>query len=122
MSNRAGNIPDFREELKEPKKKYCTKPFRFLNIDWKGNGILCCNDYYSQTNFGNVASDSLVDIWNNKNFHTYRLRLQNNDRNMFLCSGCDSDGGAYPHMITKVTFGDKQDKKLLAEPHFNPFK
>jgi len=116
ISNRAGNIENFAPALKEPLVKYCTKPFRFLNINWKGDSLLCCNDYHGETNFGNVAKISLVDIWNNKKLNEYRLRLQNSNRNNFLCNGCDSNGGYYPHMITKVTFGKEEDKAILTKP------
>src|SRR5579872_699651 len=36
FSNRSGNIPDFRTAVVEPISKHCTRPFRFLNINWLG--------------------------------------------------------------------------------------
>jgi MoaA/NifB/PqqE/SkfB family radical SAM enzyme len=113
ISNRAGNIEGFKEGTKEPLAKHCTKPFRFLNINWTGEALLCCNDFYAKTSMGNVADMSLVDIWNCERFNKYRLRLQNKNRNQPMCVGCDSNGGYYPHMINKVTFGKTQDKELL---------
>lgn len=113
ISNRAGNIQGFRESVKEPLEKHCTKPFRFLNVNWKGDVMLCCNDYYGKTKMGNVAEEGLEAIWNSEKFNKYRLRLQNKNRNQFLCSQCDSNGGFYPHMVTKVTFGADEDKKIL---------
>jgi GTP 3',8-cyclase len=113
FSNRSGNIPDFRGAAVEPLNKHCTRPFRFLNINWTGDAILCCNDFYGKTNFGNVAKNTLLEIWNDVNFHIYRLKLQNKKRDCFLCNNCDFNGGYYPHMTDKVTFGEEQDKVIL---------
>ncbi len=113
LSNRSGNVPNFHEELKEPLKQHCTKPFRFLNINWQGQAILCCNDYYGETNMGNVKTHTLTEIWNHAAFNIYRLKLQNKDRDIFMCAGCDSHGGYYPHMINKVTHGKAKDAELL---------
>jgi radical SAM protein with 4Fe4S-binding SPASM domain len=116
ISNRAGRIEGFRESVKEPLAKHCTKPFRFLNINWTGEAMVCCNDFNAETKMGNVKEKSLVEIWNSDAFHVYRLRLQNKNRNQFLCAGCDSNGGYYPHMVNGVTFGAKKDKEILNLP------
>lgn len=113
FSNRSGSIPDFRDSVTEPLAKMCTRPFRFLNINWKGDAILCCNDYYGQTNFGNVKVKKLTEIWNNVNFHIYRLKLQNKKRDCFLCHNCDFNGGYYPHMVDTVTFGEEDDSTII---------
>lgn len=113
FSNRSGNIPDFRPATVEPLNKHCTRPFRFLNINWKGNAILCCNDFYGETNMGNVMETSLLDIWNCAAFHLYRLKLQNKKRDCFLCDKCDFTGGFYPHMTDHVTFGSEEADQLI---------
>lgn len=113
FSNRSGNVQKFRDVVQEPMKKGCTRPFRFLNINWKGEAILCCNDYYSKTAFGSVNEKTLVELWNDKRFHKYRLKLQNKKRDIYLCHNCDFKGGSYQHMIQPITFGDKLDEKIL---------
>lgn len=109
FSNRSGNIPDFRESVQEPLKKHCTRPFRFLNINYKGDAILCCNDYHGETNFGNIRTQNIKDIWNDASWAIYRLKLQNKDRHCYLCHNCDFNGGYYPHMIDNVTLGEEED-------------
>jgi MoaA/NifB/PqqE/SkfB family radical SAM enzyme len=104
LQNRSGNIPWFKAALKEPLEKSCVRPFRILNINWRGDAILCCNDYHGETNFGNIATSSLVDIWNHPNLHRYRVNLQEKDRRLLpLCDVCDYKGGIYPHMVERVT-------------------
>lgn len=114
FSNRSGSIPGFRSSLKEPIKKMCVRPFRFLNINFNGDGILCCNDYYGKKTFGNIADKTLIEIWNTEELHHYRLKLKNKDRNSFLCDVCDFNGGYYPHMIDTLTAGSKvKDSKII---------
>jgi hypothetical protein len=113
FTNRSGNIPAFRESVTEPLQKHCIRPFRVLNINWNGNAILCCNDYYGTTNFGNAATASLQEIWNHPAFNLYRLKLQNKMRDCHLCHNCDFFGGYYPHMLDNVTFGEERDNEIL---------
>ena len=101
VQNRSGNIPDYLPALKEPLKKMCVRPWRFLNVNWTGQGILCCNDYHGETNFGNLKDNTLLEIWNNMAFHGYREKLQQKVRTG-LCKTCDYNGGSYPHMIHPV--------------------
>jgi hypothetical protein len=36
LVNRAGNIPEFLPPLAQPVERMCVKPFRLLNINWRG--------------------------------------------------------------------------------------
>jgi MoaA/NifB/PqqE/SkfB family radical SAM enzyme len=102
-TNRSGNIEWSAAALTEPLKKTCVRPWRVLNINWKGEAILCCNDYHGEETFGNVADRSIVDIWNDMRLHEIRAALQNRDRTIVpLCAKCDFYGGAYQHMLTTV--------------------
>lgn len=112
LVNRAGNIGDFLQA--QTLEKPCTKIFRFLNINYSGDAIICCNDYYGETNLGNVHTHTLLQIWNSYEFNLYRLKLQNKKRDCFLCQKCDYNGGYYPHMCDTVTFGDEIDEKYLS--------
>lgn len=113
ISNRSGNC-SYKPLLAEPMKSGCTKPFRFLNINWKGDAILCCNDFYGETVAGNVRDRTVKELWNSYVYNIYRLKLQNKDRRIFLCEGCDFDGGPYQHNIQRVTFGKETDGLHLA--------
>jgi MoaA/NifB/PqqE/SkfB family radical SAM enzyme len=113
FTNRSGNIPGFAGAVSEPLNKHCVRPFRIMYINWTGQVTLCCNDYYSQTDFGNVNTQSLLECWNSMELHVYRLKLQNKKRDCFLCSNCDFNGGYYPHMTDKVEFGFTEDITIL---------
>jgi len=99
FTNRSGLISDFRPPVKEPLERMCVKPFRILNINWKGDAILCCNDYFGEITSGNISSVSLTDLWDNRIFNFYRRRLLLKDRRMKLCDLCDASSGAYSHNV-----------------------
>lgn len=99
LINRAGNIPDFIAPLEEPVKRMCVKPFRLLNINWKGEALVCCQDYHGDVSFGNLRSSTLVELWNHPVMNTYRQHLLEHDRSLPLCSACDCHAGAYPHNV-----------------------
>lgn len=115
MQNRSGNIGWFQKPLAEPLQKMCVRPFRFMNVNWKGDVILCCNDYHADIKFGNVMKASLADIWNSEQFNAYRVALLGKDRDIGLCRGCDYSGGSYPHMVEQVSFGSKAADKRAVE-------
>lgn len=86
LSNYAGTIKDCNRKLLS---EFCNYPFRKLAISAEGNIILCCNDYTYRTNFGNVLSESLSNIWNSEALNNYRKNLLNEIRDG-ICKGCDA--------------------------------
>jgi radical SAM protein with 4Fe4S-binding SPASM domain len=107
VQNRAGNIPGFMGTMVSPLEKMCVRPFRFMNVNWRGDVILCCNDYYGDITFGNVMKEKLADMWNSDKMNAFRVALKAKDRDIAFCRGCDYSGGSYPHMTEDVTFGSK---------------
>lgn len=101
LINRAGNIPEFLPALKEPVARMCVKPFRLLNINWRGEALVCCQDYHGDVPYGHLAESTLVELWNHPVMNSYRLKLLNKDRSLPLCRTCDCHAGAYPHLVDK---------------------
>jgi len=99
LQNRAGSIPEFLAVPDEPLKKMCVKPFRLLNINWEGEAMICCNDYYGDVEVGNLESSTLVELWEHPVFIRYRKSLLEKDRSLPLCRDCDCHSGAYPHLV-----------------------
>lgn len=102
LQNRSGGISWFKAALTEPLKAMCVRPWRDFNINWKGDAILCCNDFYGKIVLGNVMKETLVDLWNSPKMNDYRRHLQDKDRNLPLCATCDYRGGAYRHLVERV--------------------
>jgi len=69
-----------------------SKPCEYVlacNIDFKGNVILCCNDYLGEHVFGNVNNQSLRDIWSDKNYMGLRTRIAFGYRDLPICRICN---------------------------------
>jgi len=116
FANRSGNIPDFRPALPEPLRKMCVRPFRFLNINYNGEALLCCNDYAGVVKIGNVDDHSLEELWNSEVLNRYRIKLLGKARNAKLCAACDFDGGFYQHEVSHVTTGSAaKDEEIVQE-------
>lgn len=88
LKNRAGSI---FEKSTVKTNQPCLRPSKQLVINWKGNVLLCCNDYYEQHIFGNVNNKPILDIWRDKIFIKYReiLSLSEGRKQIDVCKKCD---------------------------------
>ncbi|MBC8526673.1 MAG: SPASM domain-containing protein [Candidatus Cloacimonetes bacterium] len=88
-TDRAGEIFDKRITLNIS----CLRPSAQLVVNWKGEVLLCCMDYYARCKFGNVNVQTISEIWNSKNFKRYRVKLQKGKREKIsICKYCDDSG------------------------------
>ncbi len=69
----------------------CYRTTNQLVFNWKGNAVLCCNDFYEKFNFGNAKGDSIKEIWFNKELKEMRKTLsENGGRQKYdFCKNCD---------------------------------
>lgn len=101
LINRAGNIPDFLQPTAKPVSRMCAKPFRMLNVNWKGEALICCNDYHGDVAYGSIRDNSLLQLWTHPVITEYRQRLLKRDRSLPLCRVCDCHAGAYSHNVSR---------------------
>ncbi len=85
--NRAGMLfPGHKDRASLP----CLRPSEQMVINWKGDVLLCCMDYYGVYSFGNIQSKTLKEIWNTKEFVSIRRLLAIGERTQTpLCIYCD---------------------------------
>ena len=100
LVNRAGNIPEFLPSLKQPVERMCVKPFRILNINWLGQALVCCQDYYGKVVYATLQKSTLVEIWSHPVLNRYRKELKRKNRSLPLCKNCDCHAGAYPSNVS----------------------
>ncbi len=91
LTNRAGNVPGALN-LAEPLALGCERPFQQMYVNHRGEAVLCCNDWRFEVVMGDTAETSLLEIWNNDKYRTYREHLQRQDRHLPLCASCDYRG------------------------------
>jgi MoaA/NifB/PqqE/SkfB family radical SAM enzyme len=75
-----------------PYKKVCPQPFFNFTVCADGRVTACCADWQVKLVVGDIRRDSLLDIWNGKEFNDVRLMMLRGERACHsLCGKC-----AYP--------------------------
>jgi 8-amino-3,8-dideoxy-alpha-D-manno-octulosonate transaminase len=88
-TDRTGEIFLKHKEIHEP----CLRPASQLVINWQGEVLLCCMDYYAKEVMGNLKQTGLWQIWNSPKFQEYRRILGQGQRQKIgICQHCDDPG------------------------------
>lgn len=82
----------------------CPFIFERLNIDSRGNVMVCGYDISANTSMGNVNTESLAEIWHGPGFQFYRDKhLAGHGKDIALCAGCpDWKYRSWTHNYWKV--------------------
>lgn len=81
LSTRAGQV----DVKLSAHKSICVVASTSATVDYKGNVVLCTNDYHTEHIFGNIMDMHIIDIWNNSIYKNMRKELRRGDilqRNM----------------------------------------
>lgn len=95
FNNRSGAVSniDYKESLEAYKNNPCYLPFYKLVIDYNGEALLCCNDWFRRhKGFGNINTNSLKEIWFSAEFDKVRRDLKRGNRIGPSCSTCSIQG------------------------------
>ncbi len=88
LQNRSGNIPGARQ-MAAPLPVGCPRPSQQMYVNYRGEAVLCCNDWRFEVIMGDTAQATLAEIWMNDKYQQYRHNLQQKNRAMPLCDTCD---------------------------------
>jgi MoaA/NifB/PqqE/SkfB family radical SAM enzyme len=90
----------------------CPFIFERLNIDSRGNVMVCGYDISGNTSMGNVTTDSIEDIWHGPGFRFYRDKhLAGAGKDISLCAGCpDWKYRSWTHNYWKVVDKAEQSR------------
>lgn len=91
LTNRAGAIDVGNQPPVDVTHK-CYYPAYECSVDWNGDVLLCVQDWNKRVRFGNVASQSLWEIWTSPAMHKRRMRLIGGHRDQAPCASCNADG------------------------------
>jgi MoaA/NifB/PqqE/SkfB family radical SAM enzyme len=106
----------------------CPFIFERLNIDSRGNVMVCGYDISGNTSMGNCSSESIAEIWHGPGFRYYREKhLAGRGKQIGLCSGCpDWQYRSWNHNYWKVVrnaeaarqakLGEHDDFQAIGEP------
>ncbi|MFP4400815.1 MAG: radical SAM/SPASM domain-containing protein [Candidatus Woesearchaeota archaeon] len=87
LSTRSGLV-----EVEKPViKSICYKPSTNAVINYKGDVVVCCNDFFSQYSFGNISEEHIHEIWNSDEFKKVRKELRRGIFNYDICRACHGE-------------------------------
>jgi MoaA/NifB/PqqE/SkfB family radical SAM enzyme len=97
----------------------CPFIFERLNIDSRGNVMVCGYDISANTSMGNVNRESIRDIWHGPGFQFYRDKhLAGRGKDISLCSGCpDWKYRSWDHNYWKVVRNAEASRKAKLGEH-----
>jgi radical SAM protein with 4Fe4S-binding SPASM domain len=92
----------------------CPFIFERLNIDSRGNVMVCGYDIAANTSMGMVTERSIKDIWSGDGFRFYRkMHLENRGREIDMCRKCpDWKYRSWHHNYWKVVDGAEQQRMV----------
>jgi MoaA/NifB/PqqE/SkfB family radical SAM enzyme len=90
LTSRGGKAPNKLLATTPYLRHVCLYPFFQLNINWRGDVPLCCNDVGWEVVVGNVSGKSIGDIWNGGRLNEARsILLSAGRKGISICSKCD---------------------------------
>jgi len=107
LTNHAGGVVNVTNRATQhvlPLKKYCTRVYREMVVDWKGRVQVCCYDWLNCLPMGNARETPIREIWHSRLWHEVRglLNRKNPRREMVPCNRCDYTGGFRPGLTPMV--------------------
>ena len=91
LTNRAGVI-NVGNQPTVNQNTECFYPHYSMTIDWNGDVLLCPQDWHRRIKCGNIAFNSIYDLWVSKTYKKYRKLLFKGERSIFPCSSCNCTG------------------------------
>ena len=90
----------------------CPFIFERLNIDSRGNVMVCGYDISANTSMGLVSEKSIKEIWHGEGFRFYREKhLANKGHEIGMCAGCpDWKYRSWTHNYWKVVKGASKQR------------
>lgn len=89
LSSRGGDAPNRKEKIVYTNDK-CMLPFRQMIIRPDGKVSLCCNDPLGKNTMGDLAKESLLDVWYGSKFTKVRELVAKGRQYWPHCMYCDS--------------------------------
>lgn len=106
LTNRAGSSPN-KQATEKVITEPCLLPFTDIWITPNGKVGLCCCDNFEVTDFGDLNTTPLKDIWNSEKMKEMRRQIAGGRQNYPFCKHCDFiDAGFRMEVVKHVLAGD----------------
>lgn len=91
LTNRAGTVTIGHQEPVDVSHP-CHYLTYQLTVDWNGDVLLCVQDWHKKLKFGNLTSQSMLDVWTSTPMCKRRIQLMNGKRTSSPCNTCNAEG------------------------------
>ncbi|MBQ1322030.1 MAG: SPASM domain-containing protein, partial [Solobacterium sp.] len=106
LTNRAGSSPN-KQATEKVITEPCLLPFTDIWITPNGKVGLCCCDNFEVTDFGDLNTTPLKDIWNSEKMKEMRMQIAIGRQNYPFCKHCDFiDAGFRMEVVKHVLAGN----------------
>lgn len=92
LTNRAGTVRVGEQDAVPAPGRPCNYLAYQMTVDWNGDVLLCPQDWHKRVKFGNLAQQSIMEVWTSRQMSARRLRLLDGRREVSPCKGCNTDG------------------------------
>jgi radical SAM protein with 4Fe4S-binding SPASM domain len=90
LTNRAGTIQSGNQRPVVSCK--CYYPHYFMMVDWNGDVFLCPQDWNRRIKMGNLAFDTVEQVWRSDLYRKHRQALVQGERKLHPCINCNANG------------------------------
>lgn len=91
LTNRAGSV-NAGHQPEVNVTSPCYYPAYSLTVDWQGDVLLCVQDWQKRQKYGNLAGQSIMDVWTGAALRKRRKQLFRGRDGLSPCSGCNASG------------------------------
>ena len=107
LTNRAGSAPN-KQETEKVVTETCLLPFTDAWIMPNGKVGLCCCDNFEVTDFGDLHTTPLKEIWEGEKLQQVRRLIAEGRQNYPFCKHCDFiDAGFRMQLVKNILAGDQ---------------
>ena len=90
LSTRGGQAPNRKTEQIQSLDVSCLLPFRQMIVRPDGKVSFCCNDALGKHTLGDLAVQSIEEVWNGEIYTSIRKNIIQSRSLLPLCKNCDS--------------------------------
>ena len=85
-----GNSKANHKHFNLTNKAPCTQLWKWMVVYWDGQVVLCCADMFSENTVGNLAQNSIEEVWSGPVMTALRKKMVGRKRfEIPLCQNCD---------------------------------
>jgi pyruvate-formate lyase-activating enzyme len=102
LENRGGNIREtdaLNAHGMKSRSHGCIRPSREMCVLWNGDVVLCCVDWHRTEVVGNLADQSVLEVWNGPRLKEIRRAVDENDAAAMpdICAHCTESAAPDHH-------------------------